>query len=292
MTPHVGGIHLAQIRMAQRMASKLGDDDFVRRCDKWLDDGSKLPEEKLSTGSYYLSAYEPETGKKSDWIFSAQLDGEWTLRFHGMAGAFLGARVETTLDTILRNCVPHTAYGVVNFTQNDGSLTPRPGYMSYGMFFPEVYIFAMLLIYTGRRKEGLKIARNCAFNLTLNHRCSWTQANVIRGDRGENLRQRPLSEHGALGITCSHPEHGYWGSVCARGLDRPGDSGGPVYLIRDSLNSGARVTGVSVERSSVRFPPLPVRVRNQEGSSNGRVPPEVTDYRWQRTKAQEYLFPT
>jgi uncharacterized protein (DUF608 family) len=184
MTPHVGGIHIAQIKMAQRMARKIGDNDFVHQCQKWIDEGSKLMEEKLWTGRYYLAYYEPETGKKSDWIFSAQLDGEWMVRFHGMEGVFAPPRVETTLDTILRACVPHTPFGVINFTQADGSLVPRPGYGPYGMFVPEVYMFSMLLMYAGLRDEGLEIARACVYNLSIVHRYSWTQPNVIRGDTG------------------------------------------------------------------------------------------------------------
>ena len=35
MTPHVGGIHLAQLRMAQGMADKVGDHEFADQCQKW-----------------------------------------------------------------------------------------------------------------------------------------------------------------------------------------------------------------------------------------------------------------
>lgn len=185
MTPHVGGVHMAQLMMVRRMAEKMGDNDFARQCQAWFDEGAKLMEEKLWVGEYYLAYLEPETGKKSDLIFSAQLDGEWMVRFHGMSGVFPPNRVETTLQTIRRACVPHTPYGVVNFAEPDGNLVPWAGYGAYGMFVPEVYMFAALLIYTGQREAGIEIARGCLYNSCLVHRYSWTQPNVIRGDTGE-----------------------------------------------------------------------------------------------------------
>ncbi|MDE3180982.1 MAG: hypothetical protein KGM47_15150, partial [Acidobacteriota bacterium] len=66
MTPHVGGIHLAQLRMMERIAKKVGDEEYAAQCAKWREQGSKEMEEKLWAGKYYLSYYEPESGKKSE----------------------------------------------------------------------------------------------------------------------------------------------------------------------------------------------------------------------------------
>src|SRR5206468_6419327 len=66
MTTHVGGIHLAHLRIVQRMAEKMGDQAFVQQCQDWLKQGSASIENKLWAGKYYLAYYEPESGKKSD----------------------------------------------------------------------------------------------------------------------------------------------------------------------------------------------------------------------------------
>src|SRR5205823_336656 len=145
MTPHIAGLHLAQVRLAQTMAEKVGDEEFARQCNQWFVQGSKLLEEKLWTGEYYLAFYDPESGQRSDLVFAAQLDGEWIAHFHGMPGLFPPDRVTMTLKTIEKLNVPPTPYGVVNLVHPDGSLDAHVGYGPYGMFVPEVYMFAMML---------------------------------------------------------------------------------------------------------------------------------------------------
>ena len=97
MVTHVGGLHLAQVRIAQRIAEKVGDTQFVQQCQEWLDAGSRSFESKLWNDSYYLSYWEPETSKKCDQIFAFQLDGQWITEFHGLPGVFQSDRVKTTL---------------------------------------------------------------------------------------------------------------------------------------------------------------------------------------------------
>jgi uncharacterized protein (DUF608 family) len=185
MTPHVAGLHLAQVRLAQRMAEKVGDKEFVRQCGVWFDEGSEVLEKKLWTGKYYLASYDPEAGKKSDLVFAAQLDGEWIGRFHGIPGIFPHDRVKTTLDTIMTLNVPPTPYGVVNLVHPDGALDPTVGYGAYGIFVAEVYMFAMTLMYAGEQEKGLEVARRCVYNQVIAHRYSWDAPAIIRGDTGE-----------------------------------------------------------------------------------------------------------
>ena len=63
MTPHVGGIHLAHLRIVERMAKTAGDQEFAEECKKWLDQGSASMENKLWAGKYYLAYYEPDSGR-------------------------------------------------------------------------------------------------------------------------------------------------------------------------------------------------------------------------------------
>ena len=88
MCTHLGGMHLAQLRIMERMARHMGDEAYAKQCQAWLENGSRAMEEEMWAGSYYLNFYEKETGKKSDDVMSCQLDGEWTAKFHGLPGVF------------------------------------------------------------------------------------------------------------------------------------------------------------------------------------------------------------
>ena len=100
MTSHVGGMHLAQLKIVERMADKMGDRDFAEQCRKWFAQGSDSMENKLWTGQYYLAYLDPATGKRSDCIFSCQLDGDWIDLFHGLPPVFRPERAKKTLATI------------------------------------------------------------------------------------------------------------------------------------------------------------------------------------------------
>jgi uncharacterized protein (DUF608 family) len=162
MSVHVCGIHLAQVKMAQRMAEQVGDEEFVRQCQTWFDQGSKLMEENLWNGKCYLTFYDPETRQKSAMVLTAQLDGEWMGRYHGLPHIFPFGRAKNTLRTVLRTNVPRQQYAPI------GEIT-----------------FWMTLCYFGRRDEALELARRSVHNIVIRHRYTWTQPNAIRSDTGE-----------------------------------------------------------------------------------------------------------
>ena len=183
MAPHAGGMHLANLRMLERMAEKVGDRAFAQQCRDWLTQGSRALESQLWTGSYYLAYYEPKTKRKSDNVFGYQLDGEWMAKFHGLDGVFRPDRVRTTLDTIARTCVRLTPYGATNFARPDGSLAEDVGYGPNTFFVPELYILAMTYMYGGQQKLGLELARRCVQAL-IDNGTEWNQPNMLRGDNG------------------------------------------------------------------------------------------------------------
>jgi len=182
MTPHVGGIHLAHLRMAERMAEKVGDENFAKQCREWIEEGSDSMENKMWSGSYYLNYYESETGKKSDLIFGYQLDGEWMTRFHGLPSIFRPDRIKTTLSTIKRFNATLTKYGAVNFTNPDGTPANEVGYGTYSMFPPEVIMLGSNYIYEGERDFGLELARRHWHNIVCEKGYTWDQPNILRGD--------------------------------------------------------------------------------------------------------------
>lgn len=186
MTSHVGGLHLAQLRIAERMAEKVGDEEFAEQCRKWFQAGSESMENKMWAGGYYLSYYEPATGKRSDRVFSVQLDGEWVGVFHGLPGIFRPNRVKTTLATIKRLNVPLSSYGAVFLANPDGTPWQQAGYGPYTYFVSELLMLAMTYMYAGEREFGLELARRCMHNLMAKG-YTWNQPCIIRADTGERI---------------------------------------------------------------------------------------------------------
>jgi non-lysosomal glucosylceramidase len=183
MTPHVGGIHLAQVRMAQRMAEKVGDTAFVEQCKQWLKQGSESMENKLWTGQYYLAYYEPESGKKSELVFGYQLDGDWMCHYHGLPRVFRPDRAQTTLETIKRVNVPLSKYGVASFARPDGAQDASNNF--YGVYTSQVPMVAGLYMYQGQRDVGLEMVQRSLHNLVIRLRKTWDMPVHLRADTGE-----------------------------------------------------------------------------------------------------------
>ena len=187
MCTHLGGLHLAQLRMMERMARHMGDEAYVQQCQAWFENGTRAMEEEMWAGTYYLNYYEKETGKKSDDVMSCQLDGEWAARFHGLPGVFRNDRVKTTLQTIKR-CNIHITpqVGAATFARPDGTpLDPKTkvaAYGSYAIVPPEVLVLAMNYILNGEKEFGLDLARRHWENLVCRQRLAWDLPNVVRGD--------------------------------------------------------------------------------------------------------------
>ena len=188
MTPHVGGIHLAMLRMANRMAEHIQDKVFSRQCAAWIREGSELLESKLWAGKYYLAYYEPETNKKSDWVFAYQLDGQWMTEYHGLPGVFAKSRVPVVLDTIKHTCMAIDRYGAANFAQADGKPVAGPvGYGTYGYFPPEVFMLAATYAYNGQQELAMRLAKRCLDGICVQWGYTWTQPNVVNGQTGQRV---------------------------------------------------------------------------------------------------------
>lgn len=163
LVSHVGGLHLAQLRMVKRMADKMGDAEFAQQCDQWLAAGSDAMETDLWAGTHYLLYHELDSGKKSDVLMSCQLDGEWIARFHGLPGVFRPERVKTTLATMAKvSADPRLfPFGMKVFARADGA--PLEGDFSYwrhtGTHAPSGFMLGMTYIYDGQREFGEDLVR-------------------------------------------------------------------------------------------------------------------------------------
>jgi len=124
---HAGAIRMAQVIIMRRMAEKMGDQEYVKKCSEWLEAGAKALEEKLWAGQYYLNFHEPETKTKSDLVFGYQLDGEWITDWHGLPGVFPKSRLDTTLATIRRINCGLSQSGCVNYANSDNTVAKVGG---------------------------------------------------------------------------------------------------------------------------------------------------------------------
>ncbi len=182
MTAHVGGLHLAQLRIAERFARLAGDAEFAKQCADWIKAGADTMEKKLWAGHYYLNYWEPETASKSDLVFGYQLDGEWITDHHGLASALPEQRVQTVLDTIKRYNLALSKYGAVNYTLPDGRPTKIGGYGTYSFFPPEALMLAMTYLYNGHRELGMELARKVWHDIVCLQGYTWDMPNIMRGD--------------------------------------------------------------------------------------------------------------
>ena len=192
MCSHLGGLRLAHLRIMERMAQHMGDDDYVAQCREWYADGSRAMEEEMWAGSYYLNYYDLETGKKSDDVMGYQLDGQWAADFHGLPSVFKPDRIKKTLETISRCNVALTPeVGAANFSRPDGQPLPTGSevaeYGPYAMFTPELLLLAMTYIYAGEAEFGLELARRHWETLVCRQRHPWDMPNTVRGDTGQRI---------------------------------------------------------------------------------------------------------
>ena len=180
MVTHAAGMRLSTLALAKRMAMEMGDLDYARQCQTWLDQGTQAMEENLWAGDSYLFFNDPlGTGKKNDDILSSQLDGDFANYIHGLPGVFNDQRAKTTLQTIKDTCF--VDYGLVGFaTRKDG-----PQYEGYGSFCAEIAIVGMTYMYHGQKDFGGEIIKRHMNNVVCRQGHGWDLPNMIRCDNGK-----------------------------------------------------------------------------------------------------------
>jgi len=147
----------------------------------------------LWTGKYYLTYYNPKTGKKSDLIFLYQLHGEFFANLHGVPGVFRSDRAKTTLSTIKQANVKLAKHGATLYANPDGTLPFIPlyprGYGPYGQSGLTLPMVSMTYMYEGERDFGLELLRPLFDNLVCKQRYTWDFPGILRGDKdtGESL---------------------------------------------------------------------------------------------------------
>jgi uncharacterized protein (DUF608 family) len=189
MSSHVGSIRLYHLKMMERIAEQVGDDEFAGQCHSWYEQASQLMEEHLWTGSYYLQARDPESGRENDSVMGYQLDGEFMACHDGISeGVFPQERVQMTLETLQRTADGN--WGIRTWSDPDGGpLRPEkfdPGYWSpSGVHAPGALMMAMTCMYRGKRDYGLDLARRILENMVCRQGWTWDMPILYRADTGE-----------------------------------------------------------------------------------------------------------
>ncbi len=189
MASHMGGLRLATLRIVERMARAMEDEDYAAQCHQWFHQGSRSMEEKMWNGSYYLNFYDDQTGEKSDAIMAYQLDGDWAARLHGVESVFRGDRIPLVLRTIREKCMGGVVCGARSFSSPEGK--PLNGdnkvaeYGTTAMFLPEIMMLAMTYMYHGEPGFGIEKLRNAMEYMVCSHGHPWDLPNMILGSTGE-----------------------------------------------------------------------------------------------------------
>ncbi len=183
MVPHVAGLRLAQLRIAERMAERVGDQAFAVQCREWLKQGSHSLEGEMWCGTHYLLYKEPQSGRQSDHLLAFQMDGEWVTDLHGLPGVFNPNRVLRTLETISRRLDSLSESGLVTLCQADGSLVDinqvheRQGGLA--CWPASVFILAAIYVYKGLARVGLNMARRTMHTVVCKMGLGWDFPNII-----------------------------------------------------------------------------------------------------------------
>ena len=181
LVTHFGGVRLAHLRMAERMAEKTGDVEFAVKCREWFAHGSRLLEEKLWNGDNYLLYFDPKTGNKDETIMSSQLDGDWIAFYHGLPPVFPDGRALETLATIKATCL--TDLGAAGFASREKGLDVGV----YGTFTPEIHMVGMTYSYRGEPALGLDLSRRVMDDVIRVQGHPWDLPNMIRIDDGKRF---------------------------------------------------------------------------------------------------------
>ena len=159
---HIASYWLATLRIAERMAERMGDTAFAQDCRDWIRRGTDAVEAKLwneAVGSYLLY-HQPETGAKSESILSDQLIGQFFAHLHSLPRIFPEDRVRTVLETIWDHNVKIAGYGVRTSIRPDLSTDAEGFYSamqcpSYSSLVP-----ASLMIRSGDPERGLALMQS------------------------------------------------------------------------------------------------------------------------------------
>ena len=158
-TQFLGGCQ-AMIKMAQMIGDKEGEEHLQKAFDKgwnslerlWRD-GKNKKGEKLQ---YYITCFEPATGKKNTDVWTNQLDALWYMISIGEEPCIPADRARAILKTIYQN--NHSFMGWAMCKTENGK--PVESDQGKDVYTTSNYVFAQLLEYYGMTKESKEVYKH------------------------------------------------------------------------------------------------------------------------------------
>jgi uncharacterized protein (DUF608 family) len=156
VTTFMAGMH-AMIKMAEIMKDEPAKKQYKKMFDKASQSFEKLWRDvKKKNGKalqYYITCYDPETGKTNNDIWTNQLDAIWYLIAIGEESFISEDKTKKILKTIYEN--NHTAMGWAMCRTEDGKAVESE--QGQDVYTTSNYVFAQLLDYYGMVKESKEV---------------------------------------------------------------------------------------------------------------------------------------
>jgi len=182
---YTGGMFLAALLAAIKIARIFGDKHLVRIYTDWLKKGRESFETKLWNSQYFVNWVCNEKGCDPSSNI-AQLNGQWYAHMLGLGYIANKDKVRRAIRSMLRLHRGKAKYGLINSVFSDGRIN-RDSAHSRNVFPGMSYAFASLCIYEGFVKEGLKLAKSVWDNAAYNLKAPWNQPDMIDRKNGKGL---------------------------------------------------------------------------------------------------------
>jgi len=190
IAPHLGGLHLAQLNMAQRMAEKIGDAEFAQQCKDWISRGSSSIEENMWEGDHYTAYLDKTKDLKSDFLFSNTFDGESLAILEGLPAVFDKDRRERMLETVKRLNLRDDFFAPVLYITptgepvQSGAEDDSEVHWAYDKYDFRLYVTTLLLIQfieNGDRELALDIFKEYHDRMICERGLSWNNPEHTEG---------------------------------------------------------------------------------------------------------------
>ena len=173
--PYTSSLFLAACLAAQKMAERLGDRAFARRCRMSFEKGRASFENEFWNGRYF--------GSEASSAL-AQLNGQWYADLLGLGSIADAIKIRKALTFIATHHGRHSAYGMVNSVSADGKLDTSNDH-SKNIWSGMNYAFVSLCVMRGFALPPLlKELHKIWDNVTRVQKSPWSQPDTIDSKTG------------------------------------------------------------------------------------------------------------
>lgn len=190
ITSHVGGLHLSQLLIVERMARFVGDNTYADKCRAIYEENRQVFEDKLWNGTHYFTYIDEENNRINDNVMAYQLDGYFTNMQTGIHETiFDPGRIQKVLETVWNSNVKlGNGYGALNYARANGSyITDDDAYGKNSIFAQNTIVLAMTYMYTGQYERGMELAYNTWRNEIIKQGLGWDMTHIVNALDGRKM---------------------------------------------------------------------------------------------------------